>query len=225
MYRCSTWEAYGNGRVLKSSTGASGQTGGSETATLTANNLPSHSHSLNSHTHTSNSKSTASAGAHTHTVTGTCASAGAHTHTVSGTCASAGAHTHSCSTTATTAKLRIDNSYLAWFDNLVACGGNNWGFGGGGIRVGYVEIPRKTATSSNPGNHTHSISSGSAASAGAHTHSISASKASAASAGGHKHTISITTGAATGNTGSAGSGTSFSVLDPYITVYMYKRTA
>ena len=34
-----------------------------------------------------------------------------------------------------------------------------------------------------------------------------------------------TTSTNKGNTGSAGSGTAFSVLDPYITVYMYKRTA
>ena len=40
-----TWQAFGNGKVLKSSTGESEQTGGSSTAVLTTANLPSHSHS------------------------------------------------------------------------------------------------------------------------------------------------------------------------------------
>lgn len=76
---------------------------GANTATLTTNNLPSHSHTTPNHTHTG---STGSAGAHTHTYdrpiffqnvnagqgfsivtdqpasTGTTSSAGAHTHTV-----------------------------------------------------------------------------------------------------------------------------------------------
>ena len=40
-----TWEAFGNGKVLRSSSGESEQTGGSSTAVLTTANLPSHSHS------------------------------------------------------------------------------------------------------------------------------------------------------------------------------------
>lgn len=40
-----TWEAFGNGKVLRSSTEKSEQTGGSSTVTLTTANLPSHSHS------------------------------------------------------------------------------------------------------------------------------------------------------------------------------------
>ena len=50
-------------------------------------------------------------------------------------------------------------------------------------------------------------------SAGAHTHSITAS-----SAGAHTHSVS-------GNTGSKGSGTAFSIMPPYVAVYMWKRTA
>ena len=41
-----SWEAFGDGRVLRSSTGESEQVGGSSTAVLTTANLPSHSHSF-----------------------------------------------------------------------------------------------------------------------------------------------------------------------------------
>ena len=53
-----------------------------------------------------------------------------------------------------------------------------------------------------------------------HNHSISVLSGTAASAGEHTHTVS--TQAST--TGSTGGGKSFSTLDPYITVYMYRRT-
>ncbi len=39
-----TWEVYGNGRTLLSSTGESEKTGGQATAVLTASNIPSHTH-------------------------------------------------------------------------------------------------------------------------------------------------------------------------------------
>ena len=52
-------------------------------------------------------------------------------------------------------------------------------------------------------------------SAGAHTHTVSGT---AASAGAHTHTVS-------GTVGDTGSGSAFSTLPPYITCYMWKRTA
>ena len=47
-----TWENYGNGRVLKGiNSGEAGTIGGSDTVTLTTENLPAHTHDI-SHTHT-----------------------------------------------------------------------------------------------------------------------------------------------------------------------------
>ena len=45
------------------------------------------------------------------------------------------------------------------------------------------------------------------------------------SGGGHGHTISGTSGAASGNTEATGNGTAFSILPPYLAVYVWKRTA
>ena len=106
-----------------------------------------------------------------------------------------------------------------------------------------------TLATANLPSHTHSIPelSGTAASAGAHSHSISSSleilstgvgvwtnraaagnwevfaylSHSTGTAGAHTHTV--TTNAST--TGATGSGTAVSIMDPYITVYMWKRTA
>ena len=50
-------------------------------------------------------------------------------------------------------------------------------------------------------------------SSGAHTHQITINNS-----GGHTHNVN-------GNTGSTGSGTALNTQDPYITVYMWKRTA
>jgi len=58
------------------------------------------------------------------------------------------------------------------------------------------------------GAHTHNLS---IAAAGAHTHSVAI-----AAAGAHTHAITI---------GKTGSGAAFSILPPYIAVYMWRRTA
>lgn len=94
-------------------------------------------------------------------------------------------------------------------------------------------------------NHTHTAG---CSSAGAHTHTVSRKKVGATgtakyaaqsgatmntgSAGAHTHTITIasgggsTTGAAgTGNTGSAGGGQAVNIMPPFLSVYMWKRTA
>lgn len=65
-----------------------------------------------------------------------------------------------------------------------------------------------SVTVASNGKHTHNLS---IASAGAHTHSVAI-----AAAGAHTHTITV---------GKTGSGAAFSILPPYIAVYMWRRTA
>ena len=80
--------------------------------------------------------------------------------------------------------------------------------------------------------HNHSIPalSGTAASAGGHTHTLTptgsvtstfkGTSGTTSSNGAHTHTVTTTAS----TTGNQGSGTAFSTVDPYITVYRYKRT-
>ena len=101
-----------------------------------------------------------------------------------------------------------------------------------------------TLATANMPAHTHALSSGTAtaAEAAAHTHQAasgtykvgsgsgsnykyltnggSTDPATTGSGGGHTHTITLS-----GNTGSRGSGTAHSNMQPYITCYFYKRTA
>lgn len=146
--------------------------------------------------------------AHTHSLTsGSATSAGAHTHSVSGTISSVGDHTHSVSGTAASAGSHTHNA--------------DWR----GAASGSLRFLRSNSSSDSSdgtttaldaaGAHTHSVS-GTAAADGGHNHTFSSG--SAASAGAHTHSL-------TGNTGSTGSGTAITILPPYITCYMWKRTA
>ena len=103
-------------------------------------------------------------------------------------------------------------------------------------------------------NHTHGVGTYNTGTAGAHTHfgkydtdlasgsaktryfpggKTTSNNALTTSAGSHTHTITGTSGAATGNTdnssvltsGNTGDGKAMSVVQPYITVYFWKRTA
>ena len=118
---------------------------------------------------------------------------------------------------------------------------------GSGYSIGYTSTSRTTSTN---GNHSHYVyapssstggniwnntswatptSSGQITSnpiattntAGNHTHTVTDTYANSIS-GVASHSHTVTTTAST--TGSTGSGTAFSNLQPYITVYMYKRT-
>ena len=77
-----------------------------------------------------------------------------------------------------------------------------------------------TGSTSTDGSHSHGFSTSwagehshwlSISSAGAHTHSVAI-----AAAGAHTHAITI---------GKTGSGAAFSILPPYVAVYMWRRTA
>lgn len=92
-----TWELLSAGKMLMTAaTKEEGlTTGGSNSKTISVNNLPSHTHTGPSHSHT-----IGNAGGHTHTTGGgacTAAANGAHSHVVNGgTCTAAanGAHGH-----------------------------------------------------------------------------------------------------------------------------------
>ena len=191
-----TWVAYGSGRVLRGTTGEANVTGGTTgSISLTADNLPSHRHSYTP------------SGSVTSTFTGTAVntgSAGSHTHTYSGTTASAGSHTH---TGASGNVIPGTTSFPNSTDSRYVIG-NSYNTGSAGSHTHTY-----SGTTASSGSHTHTYS-GTTASAGSHTHQVTA-----------KGTVSSSFTGTASNTGYVGNNTSFSVLDPYITVYMYKRTS
>ena len=207
--------------VLGSSVGS---VGGSESHTLTTNQMPGHTHagssgSAGSHSHGSGTLSASSAGSHSHgSGTLSSASAGSHTHTLNASAASVAGHGHGAGT-------------------LSSASAGSHGHRIAGITTGGSASPRNTQVSranptlTNPdaagtyvvnvyiegksgaqaaGAHSHSFT-GTVGTGGAHTHTISGT---ANSAGSHSHTISGSTGNAgahthsvTGSTGNAGAHT------------------
>ena len=158
-----TWQAFGNGKVLRSSTGTSEQTGGSSDVTLTTSNLPSHTHSYTP------------SGSVTSTFTGQ-----------SSTTSESGNHFH-----------YIYNGWAIKWGHL------------SNITFSTASMTNGTSTANNP-----YVSSNSTDYAGSHTHTVTA-----------QGTVSSAFVGTTATTTATGSGTKFSTIDPYITVYMYKRTA
>ena len=158
-----TWVTFGDGRVLRSSSGTSEQTGGSSDVILTTSNLPSHTHSYTP------------SGSVTSTFTGQ-----------SSITSESGNHFH-----------YIDNGWAIKWGNL------------SNITFSTASMTNGTSTANNP-----YVSSNSTNYAGSHTHTVTS-----------KGTVSSAFIGTTATTTATGSGTKFSTIDPYITVYMYKRTA
>lgn len=140
------------GRLLlgRSAGHEAGTTGGSETVTLTQEQMPSHTHTGPSHTHTLT--------AHSHTAT----------------CGSAGAHQHVFKRSKTSAS-------------------GNKRYSGEGTADSGKKVD----------------------SAGAHTHSITIANGGGGNTG----------AAGTGNTGATGGGQAINIMNPYYTVYIWKRIA
>ena len=221
-----TWQAIEQGRMLMAagSSWQAGTTGGAAYHALTVQEMPAHDHSATEtaaggHTH---GASTGSAGAHSHS--GSTNNAGNHYHT--GTTNGAGDHAH------TRGSMNITGSFSGVGDMGAepSYSGAFYKTGGRTVPVsnsgdpdyvtGFDASRSWTGSTSTNGSHSHSYSTSwagqhahslSIASAGAHTHSVAI-----AAAGAHTHAITI---------GRTGSGAAFSILPPYIAVYMWRRTA
>ena len=139
----------------------------------------------------------------------------------------------SSTTTLTTSNLPSHNHSIPSLSGTAAATGS-------GYKIGYTSSSRTTSTN---GNHTHltygyvyAMTAGGTTFTGLGASNINNNNSSTSSAGNHTHTVSdyyansisgvanhshsVTTNSST--TGSTGSGTAFSVQNPYITVYMYK---
>ena len=223
-----TWQAIEQGRMLMAagSSWQAGTTGGAAYHTLTVQEMPAHDHSATetsagAHAH---GASTGSAGAHSHS--GSTNNAGNHYHT--GTTNGAGSHSH------TRGSMNITGAF--WNLGSAPQGTNGAIYTGGaptnpawidshvktasGTSINFDASRSWTGSTSTEGSHSHGFSTSwagehahslSIASAGAHTHSVAI-----AAAGAHTHAITI---------GKTGSGAAFSILPPYIAVYMWRRTA
>ena len=192
-----TWQAIEQGRMLMAagSSWQAGTTGGAAYHALTVAEMPAHDHSAVE----------TAAGGHTHGAS--TGSAGAHSH--SGSTNSTGNHYHTGQTGA--AGAHAHNMNIFWFKNPQEGGACDSGSGQMAIHnfnTSTDGLHSHGFSTSWSGEHAHSLS---IASAGAHTHSVAI-----AAAGAHTHAITI---------GKTGSGAAFSILPPYIAVYMWRRTA
>lgn len=197
-----TWQAIEQGRMLMAagSSWRAGTTGGATYHALTVQEMPAHDHSATE----------TAAGGHTHAAS--TSSAGAHSH--SGSTNSAGDHAH------TRGSMNITGSFSGVGDDGAepSYSGAFYKTGGRSVPVsnrgdpdyvtGFDASRSWTGWTSTNGNHSHWLS---ISSAGAHTHSVAI-----AAAGAHTHAITI---------GKTGSGAAFSILPPYVAVYMWRRTA
>lgn len=142
-----------------------GDTGGSNTVTLTESEIPGHTHTISGNTST--------AGAHTHTLSGNTSNTGAHSH--SGTTAGAGSHRHNW--------LRGNGSGNIPIINITFSQGTS---ASGSNAIDNVGNHTHNFNTSNTGNHSHTLS-GNAASAGDHSHTLSATAASTGGGSAHEN--------------------------------------
>lgn len=222
IFTGTSWEAYAQGKtIIGVDTGDSDfneaeKTGGTKTISLahthttsghalTTSEMPSHTHSIGSHTHSMT---------HSHSDTFSTSSSGSHRHSLSdcqtgaeGPTGSVKVMGYGTGTSTTGSGLTLSNHQ------------NTLAYPSSGASWGYVTLNIN-------GWHVHELI-GSTASDGSHSHTISGSVSQ----------YSGSTGSASGTTGSAGSGNAHShgntgsalsdqnILGPYITCYIWRRTA
>lgn len=200
LFGFGTWEKIEGRFILgSSSTYAVNKTGGSETVTLTTDQIPSHSHTVTIN----------NGGSHSHK--GTAANGGSHSHT--GSSDNTGAHTHTRGSMDITGSFdATDNSgwdeYATGAFSVESIGSGDEGNHGG-------ELKRYTLTASNAW-------TGATSSSGAHKHTITINDG-----GSHSHTITVNSGGShshTGTVGSSGSGKGHSNMPPYYAANIWRRT-
>ena len=210
-----TWAVFGNGKTLRGTTTTAEQPGGSDTVTLTANHLPSHTHTM-AHTHTFTPSGTNTIGGTANLTTNN--QSANHTHRLpasgnfTGSTNTTGDHVHDVTT-----MMRHTTDSPDY----------QGGLGGGGNFYTSWKLRGDMYTTAN-GAHSHTFSlaaTNTGNNSANHYHTLAKANLSAAIGTITFKGTAGTTSSNNGNTGSAGSGTSFSILDPFITVYMYKRTA
>lgn len=215
-----TWVKFAEGQTLIGMSSSDtefntlGKTGGAKSISLshthttsghalTTSEMPSHTHTMGSHTHSMN---------HSHSDTFSCKSAGSHEHDVTG-------YAQMSEGPQGTITMLGFGTSSGHRDLKIYNHRNTLAYPASGKSWGYQDLNLE-------GNHTHSLS-GTAESAGSHSHTISGSVSS----------YSGSTGSASGSSGSAGSGSSHShgntgsalstqsVLQPYVVVCFWQRTA
>ena len=192
-----TWTAFGAGKMIIGidSTDADFDSLTDTGGSKTSTALIAHTHTGPSHTHTGPSH-THTGPSHTHTGTSGNESAD-HTHT--GTTGGRSAdHTH-------TINKRTGTSVQSGINYAESDGVFNRDFSSGGASA----------------DHTHSFTS--AGRSAAHTHSFTSAAAGTGNTGAGG--TGATGADGTGATGSSGSGASYSIMNPFVTAYMWKRTA
>lgn len=235
-----TWVLWGQGRVpvCVASDGifAGAETEvGSETVTLTESQMPKHTHTQAAHTHTftgaalASHSHTFSGSSHTHTYT--------HTHTVPAHSHGLNSHKHGFSATTSSNGVHSHNirTKVFWsFDQ-----GDTTGCLGRSTNTGQEEIKWGGTDgfgALDAGAHTHTISgtsgaaSGNTANSSVLTTSTSGGNTNSVTAGGTISGISAGTPSGTNSSvaptiNSAGGGASHSNVQPFITCYIWKRTA
>lgn len=172
-------------------------TGGSATKTIAVSNLPAHNHTVNASTH-SHSVTTAGGGSHTHTASSN----------------TTGSHKHD------RGNMNITGNFGGWDVQ-----GDAYGSGAFSIRnKGNYQDAGGTYQSTYAKDFHFDASSnwtGETSSAGNHSHTITVN-----SVGNHTHTVTISnSGSHTHTTNNTGGGTPLNIMPPYMTVYMWRRTA